>query len=59
MRERTEFEKQVRHELLDRGMSVSDLAHELGVSPAYIYYTFAGDRKGDKLIQKIKEYLGI
>lgn len=54
-----EFEKKVKHELLERDMSVRDLAAALGVSAAYIYYTFKGDRKGEKLIPKIKEYLNI
>ena len=53
------WEKAVRHELIDRDMTVDDLARELNVTRAYIYDIFRGGRKATNMRQKINDYLGI
>lgn len=58
-REMSAWEKAIRHALLDKGMSVSDLARELEVSNAYLYDIMSGTRKATELRQKINDYLGL
>lgn len=55
----SEFEKQVRHALLDREMSLSDLADEMGISVSYIYEIIKGTRKAEDQKQRIKTILGL
>ena len=57
--EMSAWEKEVRKGLIDRDMTVSDLATELGVSAAYIYDIINGNRKATELRQKINDFLGI
>ena len=55
----SEFEKQVRHALLDREMSLSDLAEVLGISVSYIYEIIKGTRKAEDQKQRIITLLGL
>lgn len=55
----SEFEKDVRKALIDRGMSLSDLAHEIGISVSYIYEVLRGTRRSEEQIQKIRDYLDL
>ncbi len=55
----SEFEKQVRHALLDREMSLSDLAELLGISVSYIYEIIKGTRKAEDQKQRIIVLLGL
>jgi transcriptional regulator with XRE-family HTH domain len=41
----TEFEKKVRHRLIDLGWTISRLADELGVSVSYVFEIMKGTRK--------------
>jgi len=55
----SEFEKEVRKALIDRDMSLSDLAEKLGISLSYLYDIFKGSRKGEEQKKKIIELLGL
>ena len=55
----SEFEKQIRHALIDRGMSLTDLASELEISVSYLYELMKGTRKSEDQKQKIRQLLGI
>lgn len=55
----TEFEKQVRHRLIDKGWTISELAKELGISVSYCFELMKGTRSAEDQIQKMKEVLGI
>lgn len=55
----SEFEKQVRKALIDKEMSLSDLANELQISVSYLYEILKGTRKSDEQKQKIKNLLGL
>lgn len=55
----SEFEKQVRHALIDRNMSLTDLAGELGISVSYVYEIIAGTRKAEAQKARIKSFLGL
>lgn len=53
------FEKQVRKALIDKDMTIRDLATSLEVSQAYVYDILKGNRQGGKKKQKIAELLGL
>lgn len=55
----SEFEKQVRKALIDKEMSLSDLANELQISVSYLYEILKGTRKSDEQKQKIRNLLGL
>lgn len=55
----SEFEKQVRHALIEKEMTVSDLARELGLSVSYVHDILTGKRKGEKQVERIKKFLSI
>lgn len=55
----SKFAKDVRHALIDKGMTMSQLADALGVSTAYISEILKGTRKAEAQRTKIMEYLGI
>lgn len=55
----SDWEKKVRHALLDREMNIPELAAEVGFNVTYIYDIFTGARKGEKVKAAINEYLGI
>lgn len=55
----SEFEKAVRKALIDREMSLSDLAREIGISISYMYEVLRGTRRSEEQIQKIRDYLDL
>ena len=59
VKEMSAWEKQIRKALIDRNMTISNLADEMGVTAAYIYDIISGNRKATELRQKINKYLEI
>jgi len=57
--EMSEFEKQVRHALIDRNMTIKKLAEELGITVSYVHDIMTGKRTPEHQIQRIKELLSI
>lgn len=55
----SEFEKQVRHALIDRDMTMTDLANELGISVSYVSDLLKKKRENQEQLQRIKDFLGI
>lgn len=55
----SEFEKQVRHALIDKGMTLTELAGELDISISYLYELIKGTRKNEDQKAKIRQVLGI
>lgn len=55
----SEFEKQVRHALIDHNMTMKELAEQLGISVAYLYDIIAGARKAEHQKQRIRQLLSI
>ena len=55
----SEFEKQVRHALIDRDMTMTDLANELGISVSYVSDLVKKKRENQEQLQRIKDFLGI
>lgn len=55
----SEWEKQVRKALIDKDMTISDLASELQISVSYLYEILKGTRKSDEQKQRIKNLLGL
>ena len=53
------IEKDVRHALIDKGLSISDVASELGVSASYIYDIMNGNRVATEMKQKLIDFLGL
>ena len=55
----SEFEKQVRHALIDSDMTMTDLANELGISVSYVSDLLKKKRENQEQLQRIKDFLGI
>ena len=55
----SEFEKQVRHALIDHNMSMKELAEQLEISIAYLYDILNGARKAEHQKDRIRELLSI
>ena len=55
----TDFEKEARKALIDKGLKIRDLAQQLGVSQAYVYDIFKGNRPGSKQKEKIIQILDL
>lgn len=55
----SEFKKQVRHALIDRDMTMTDLANELGISVSYVSDLLKKKRENQEQLQRIKDFLGI
>lgn len=55
----SEFEKQVRHALIDHNMTMKELAEKLEISVAYLYDIIGGMRKAEHQKERIKQLLGI
>ena len=53
------FGKKVKMKLIEREMTVSDLAKEIGTSRSFLSQMLYGDKKGYEYIQKLKEILDI
>ena len=56
-RNMSEFEKDVRKSLIDRGMSMTDLARALSISNAYVYDIMSGRRNANDMKQKMIHFL--
>lgn len=55
----SDFEKVVRKALIDKNSNIRELAISLGISQAYIYDIFKGNRPGTKQKEKIIQMLGL
>ncbi|MCX7772098.1 MAG: helix-turn-helix transcriptional regulator [Clostridia bacterium] len=53
------FEKEVRKALIDKDMSLGDLASEMQITLSYLYDIFNGNRPGDIQKEKIVAFLGL
>ena len=58
-REMTDWEREVKHRLIDRNMTVPELAAQIGISTSYIHDIFSGARKATDKKAAINKYLGI
>ena len=55
----TDFEKEVRHALIDRNMTAADMCRELGIFQSYMSDILKGYRPAKKMREKIVNYLGL
>lgn len=55
----SEFEKQVRHALIDMDMTMTELANELEISVSYVCDLLKGKRENQEQIKRIKDFLKI
>lgn len=55
----SDFEKAVRHALIDRGMTLTDLANSLDLSVGYVSDILNGNRKAEAQKARIKDFLQI
>ena len=53
----SEFEKQVKKVLIDRNMTMGDLAEALGISLGYVSDLIKGKRTNSEQIKRIQEFL--
>lgn len=58
-RKMSEFEKQVRHALIDHNMSMKELAEQLEITVSYLYDIITGARKAEHQKQRIRQLLSI
>ena len=54
-----DFEKQVKHALIDHNMSMKELSEQLEISVSYLYDILVGARKAEHQKQRIRELLNI
>lgn len=55
----SEFGLKARVEMLRRGMTITELAEKLGVTPSYVSDILRGVREGKPQRQRIAEILGL
>ena len=55
----SDFEKEVKHALIDKNMTMSDLASNLGISTSYVSDLLKNKRGNEKQIQRIKDFMNI
>lgn len=55
----SEFEKQVRHALIDHNMTMKELAEQVGITVSYLYDIVTGARKAEHQKQRIRQLLSI
>lgn len=55
----SEFEKQVKKALIDRNMTMSDLAEALGISLSYVSDLIKEKRNNKEQIARIKDFLNL
>lgn len=55
----SDFEKQVRIALIQKGKTLTNLASELGISVSYLYEIIRGTRKAEEQKQRIRNLLGL
>ena len=53
----SEFEKQVKKALIDRNMTMGDLAEALGISLGYVSDLIKGKRTNSEQIRRIQDFL--
>lgn len=54
-----EFEKQVKKALIDRDMTMTDLAKALGITISYVSDLIKNKRKNQTQIARIKDFLNL
>lgn len=55
----SEFEKQVKIALIERNMTMGDLANELGISISYVSDLLKGKRTNQEQLKRIRQILCI
>ena len=55
----SEFEKQVRHSLLDHSMTMKELAEKLEITVSYLHDIVTGKRTAEHQKQRIRQLLSI
>lgn len=55
----SEFEKKVRHALIDHNMSMKELAEQLEITVSYLYDIITGARKAEHQKYRIRQLLSI
>ncbi len=55
----SDFEKEVKHALIDKNMTMSDLASNLGISTSYVSDLLKNKRGNERQIQRIRDFLNI
>lgn len=55
----SEFEKQVKKALIDRNMTMGDLAEALGISISYVSDLIKEKRNNEDQIARIKDFLNL
>ncbi len=55
----SEFEKQVKKALIDRNMTMGDLAEALGISISYVSDLIKEKRNNEDQIKRIKDFLNL
>lgn len=55
----SEFEKQVKKALIDRNMTMGDLAEALGISLSYVSDLIKEKRNNEEQITRIKDFLNL
>ena len=59
VRQMSEFEKQVKKALIDRNMTMGDLAEPLGISLSYVSDLIKEKRNNEEQIARIKDFLNL
>lgn len=59
VRQMSEFEKQVKKALIDRNMTMGDLAEALGISLSYVSDLIKEKRNNEEQITRIKDFLNL
>ena len=55
----SDFEKEVKHALIDKNMTMSDLASNLGISTSYVSDLLKNKRGNERQIQRIRDFHGV
>ena len=55
----SEFEKQVRHALIDHDMTMKELAEQLEITVSYLHDIVTGKRIAEHQKQRIRQFLSI
>lgn len=55
----TAFEVDVKKRLIDKGMTHTELAEQLGIKKQYLTLVLSGERKNSRYVEKIREILEI
>lgn len=55
----SDFEKQVRHALIDHNLTMKELAEQLEITVSYLHDILTGKRKAEHQKQRIRQLLSI